>query len=64
MAALLPGPIPSTPRSRSGWFSMTFSVSLPKASTSRVAMTLPMPRIRPELRYFWMPATVAGATVV
>ena len=57
------GPIPSTSVSRSGWFSMTSSVSRPKAATIRAAITLPIPRISPEPRYFSIPSRVAGTTV-
>src|SRR6185437_16094190 len=57
------GPSPSTSISRPGSSSITCMMSTPKCATMRSAMTGPMPLIRPEPRYFWMPAAVAGSTV-
>ncbi len=41
---------------------MTSKTCVPKASTSRLAKWPPMPLMRPDPRYFSMPATVVGAT--
>jgi len=57
------GPSPSTSISRPGSSSMMSMMSTPKWATMRSAITGPMPLIRPEPRYFWMPAAVAGSTV-
>jgi hypothetical protein len=58
------GPRPSTSISRPGSSSMMCMMSTPKWATIRSAITGPMPLIRPEPRYRWMPAMVAGSTVV
>ena len=56
------GPIPSTSRSRFGSRSITSKTFVPKASTRRLAKWPPIPLMRPDPRYFSIPAMVVGAT--
>ena len=55
------GPMPVTSRRRSGCCSIRSNTASPKAATSFLAFTGPMPRIMPEPRYFSMPSSVVGA---
>ena len=57
------GPIPVTSRSRAGSASIVSNTFSPKASTSFLAYTGPIPRIIPEPRYFSIPSTDVGADV-
>ena len=53
-------PTPSTSPRRLGCLSMTSRVSLPNRETRRLAMTGPIPLMRPDPRYFSIPRTPAG----